>query len=221
MGSEERYEEAKDRYLSREPERLRRDADDPLHRRSELHDRDARQSVRVVETSQLSPDELTSLRTLLDEAWVGEEAFDETDWQHALGGTHFLMEVEGTVRSHVSVVERVLEAGGRAMGTGFVEAVATRREDRGNGHASRLIREANTLIDARYELGALGTGLFRFYGRLGWEPWRGPTGVRTGAGVDRTPDEDGFIMVLRTSRTPSDLDLGALLTCDWRPGDVW
>lgn len=48
-----------------------------------------------------------------------------------------------------------------------------------------------------------------------------PTGVRTATGVGLTPDEDGFIMVLRTLATPPDLDLDALLTCDWRPGDVW
>ena len=221
MSHEDRYHDAKDPYLSREPRRLRRNADETLPRRPKLHDRDAPKSVRVAETSQLSPDELASLRALFDEAWVGEEAFDETDWQHALGGIHFLMEVEGTVRSHVSVVERVLEGGGRAMRTGYVEAVATRNADRSNGYASRLMREANALIEARYELGALGTGLFGFYGQLGWEPWRGPTGVRTGAGVEFTPDEDGFIMVLHTRATPPDLDLDALLTCDWRSGDVW
>ena len=66
----------------------------------------------------------------------------------------------------------------------------------------------------------LGTDLFAFYGQLGWHVWRGPTGVRTDRGVVRIPDEDGFVMVRRTPATP-ELDLEGMLTCDWRPGDVW
>jgi aminoglycoside 2'-N-acetyltransferase I len=101
-----------------------------------------------------------------------------------------------------------------------VEAVATWERDRGRGYATALMRAATALIDDRYELGALGTDLFGFYGQLGWHVWRGPTGVRTDRGVVRTPDEDGFVMVRRTPATP-ELDLEGMLTCDWRPGDVW
>ena len=36
-----------------------------------------------------------------------------------------------------------------------------------------------------------------------------------------TPEEDGLVMVRRTPTTPSDLDLDAPISCDWRPGDVW
>jgi aminoglycoside 2'-N-acetyltransferase I len=163
---------------------------------------------------------ISQLRALFEEAWSGEEAFDDDDWRHAIGGTHFLYEVGGTVRSHVSVVDRVLEADGRPLRTGYVEAVATWERDRGRGYATALMRAATALIDDRYELGALGTDLFGFYGQLGWHVWRGPTGVRTDRGVVRTPDEDGFVMVRRTPATP-ELDLEGMLTCDWRPGDVW
>jgi aminoglycoside 2'-N-acetyltransferase I len=177
--------------------------------------------MRLVTSDQLSPSELEELRTLFDEAWQGEEGFDDDDWAHALGGTHFLMEVDGSVRSHVSVVPRTLVTSGRALQTGYVEAVATRESDRGLGYASELMRAATDFIDDRYQLGALGTELFDFYARVGWERWRGPTSVRTEVGEVATPHEDGFVMVHRTPTTPADLDLEAPISCDWRAGDVW
>jgi len=170
-------------------------------------------------TSELG-DRISRLRALFEEAWSDDEAFDDDDWEHSVGGTHFLYEVDGTVRSHVSVVDRVLEADGRPLRTGYVEAVATWEQDRGRGYASALVREATAFIDDGYELGALGTDLFGFYGRLGWEVWRGPTGVRSDRGVIRTPDEDGFVMFRRTRATP-EIDVAGVLTCDWRVGDVW
>jgi aminoglycoside 2'-N-acetyltransferase I len=69
-------------------------------------------------------------------------------------------------------------------------------------------------------MGALGTGAHHFYERLGWRTWRGPTSVRTVTGERRTPDEDGFVMILTTPTSPA-LDLDLPLSCEWRPGDVW
>jgi hypothetical protein len=45
--------------------------------------------------------------------------------------------------------------------------------------------------------------------------------VRTAGGLVRTPDEDDGIMVLRTRRTPADLDVAGPISCDWRAGDAW
>jgi aminoglycoside 2'-N-acetyltransferase I len=157
---------------------------------------------------------------MFEEAWAGEEPFDDSDWIHATGGTHFLLELDGSVRSHVSVVERRLETNGHELRTGYVEAVATWAVDRGRGFASRLMREATAFIDETFELGALGTDLFGFYRALGWEIWRGPTAVRTSRGLVPTPAEDGFVMVRLTPSTPV-LDLDQPIVCDWRPGDVW
>ncbi len=39
-------------------------------------------------------------------------------------------------------------------------------------------------------------------------------------GERRTPDDDPYIMVLRTPSSPP-LDITAPISCDWRPGDVW
>jgi aminoglycoside 2'-N-acetyltransferase I len=82
------------------------------------------------------------------------------------------------------------------------------------------MREVNAIIRDRFELGALGTGSHHFYERLGWLTWQGPTYVRTSDGLERTPDEDGGILILETPASPP-LDIRAPLSCGWRPGDVW
>ena len=70
-------------------------------------------------------------------------------------------------------------------------------------------------------LGALSTGAHAFYGRLGWERWRGPTYVRTSGGaIERTEDEDDGVMVLRFGPS-ADLDLTLPICCEDRPGDAW
>ena len=69
-------------------------------------------------------------------------------------------------------------------------------------------------------LGALSTGTSEFYGRLGWEPWRGSTFVNGLHGLERTPDDDGGILILRTPRSPH-LDLDGDIVTDWRAGDAW
>lgn len=178
-------------------------------------------SIRLLSTPDLGH-LAVELRALLDAAWAGkEDEFSDTDWGSALGGTHVLLEVGGAIVSHASVVERILESGEHPMRTGYVEAVATRPEQQGNGYATEVMGAVARILDERYELGALDTGLTSFYGRLGWEVWRGRTTVRTGRGMIGTPEEDGLVMVRRTPTTPSDLDLDAPISCDWRPGDVW
>lgn len=177
--------------------------------------------VRVMETSELSRDEQATLREMFDAAWGGEEdEFSDDDWVSATGGTHFLLEIDGMIVSHASVVERVLETADSELLTGYVEAVATRPEHQRLGYATQVMEAVGSFIDERYELGALGTGLSDFYQRFGWMVWRGPTSVRTERGVIATPDEDGLVMIRRTPSTP-EIDLDASISCDWRPGDVW
>lgn len=221
MGHKDRYHDAKDRYLSSEPQRLRRSSDEALPVRSTLYDRGTRVPLRVAETSQLSGDELVRLRAMFDAVWGDKEGqFSGDDWTSAIGGTHFLLEIDGAMVSHASVVERVLETGDRELRTGYVEAVATRPEHQRRGYATQVMQAVGSFVDERYELGALGTGLSAFYERFGWEVWRGPTSVRTERGVIETPDEDGLVMIRRTPTTPA-LDLDFPICCDWRPGDVW
>lgn len=159
------------------------------------------------------------MQALFAAAWP-DGGFSDQDFEHALGGVHWLLEVDGRLVSHASVVERVLEADGVALRTGYVEAVATLPGHEGRGYGSAVMAGAGAHIQDRFELGALGTGRITFYERLGWRVWRGPTFVRLADGPVRTPDEDGFVLVLRTPRTPR-IEMTGALSCDWRPGDVW
>ena len=185
-------------------------------------DGDAPVSIRSLPTDGLSPNEIEVIRAVLDAAfWDDEnERFTEEDWQHSIGGLHVVLELDGRIVSHASVVERELQVAGRPLRTGYVEAVATAPGFQGRGYGTRVLEVIGGAIDAGYELGALGTGEIGFYERLGWRVWQGPTSVRTAAGERRTPDEDGGIMVLLTRATPP-IDLGAPISCEWRPGDVW
>jgi aminoglycoside 2'-N-acetyltransferase I len=178
--------------------------------------------VRAVHTPELTPVELAQIRSLLWAAFADDQdgRFSEDDWQHALGGTHFVTEIDGQIVAHASVVQRELHVAGKPLRTGYVEAVATRPDLQGRGHGTAVMREADALIERDFELGALGTGSQGFYERLGWQIWRGPSAVRTDDGDQPTPDEDGYIMVLHTPATPP-LEVTAPISCEWRDGDVW
>lgn len=177
--------------------------------------------VRRLSSDELTLREAASLRSLFDAAWPDpEDAFSDEDLDHALGGMHFVVETDGAIVSHASVVERELHTGGHRLATGYVEGVATLPEHRRSGLGSAIMTEVGAHIDRTFALGALGTGLHDFYGRLGWTTWKGPTFVRTDSGIVPTPEEDGFVMV-RLTPTSSELDLSAPISCDWRPGDVW
>lgn len=146
--------------------------------------------------------------------------FTEEDWQHSIGGVHFVLDVDGAVVTHASVVVRELHVAGVPIRTGYVEAVATEPARQGEGYGSAVMRDVNSYIDENFALGALGTGSQGFYERLGWQIWRGPSFVRAAGGPEPTPDEDGYIMILPTPTSPA-LDLNAPISCEWRPGDVW
>jgi aminoglycoside 2'-N-acetyltransferase I len=178
--------------------------------------------LRRLLTTELAPEEITAIRQLLALAFGPEEdeRFGEHDWEHALGGMHFVLDLDGVIVGHASVVERELQIDGRALRTGYVEAVGVAPDRQGAGFGSQVMTDVNAWITERFELGALGTGRHRFYERLGWRTWAGPTSVRTVEGTQRTPDEDGDILVLETPSSPP-LDLGAAISCEWRPGDVW
>jgi aminoglycoside 2'-N-acetyltransferase I len=178
--------------------------------------------LRRLPTSELTRAEIQSIRALMDTAFGTDEdeRFTDDDWQHALGGVHFVLELEGQIVAHAAVVERLIHVGGRELRTGYVEAVATSPERQGMSLGSIVMTDVTDHIRESFELGALGTGRQSFYRRLGWQNWAGPSSVRTSAGEQPTPDEDGFIMVLATPNSPP-LDLAAPISCDWRPGDAW
>ncbi len=178
--------------------------------------------LRSLSTDELTQDEIAVIRELLIDAFGAdeEERFEEDDWQHAIGGMHFLAEVEGEIVAHASVVEREIHVHDRPLRTGYVEAVATAPPHQGKGIGTRVMRDVGSYIGSRFQLGVLGTGSQGFYERLGWRTWRGPSAVRMSDGLRATPDDDGYILVLTTPFSPA-LDPDAAISCEWRPGDVW
>jgi aminoglycoside 2'-N-acetyltransferase I len=173
--------------------------------------------VRTAHTSELDAATLTAARALL------EDVFDDMtghDWEHALGGIHALVWEGPELIGHGSVIQRRLLAGGRALRTGYVEAVGVRADRRGRGHGAALMDVLERVVRGAYELGALGATDVgaAFYAARGWRLWQGPTSALTPAGIKRTQEEGGCIYVFPPG---GPLDLSGELTCDWREGDLW
>ena len=183
------------------------------------HDHDVQ--VRALQTSELSDADIAGIQALLSAAFQHDEhgGFTHDDWLHAIGGTHVMLQVDGAIVGHASIVQRALEIAGRPVRTGYVEAVAIAPELQRQGLGSVLMGVINLHLHA-YDLGALGTGSQPFYQRLGWLIWQGPTGVRVDGEFQPTPDEDGYILVLPTPTSPP-FQLTDAISCNWRPGDVW
>jgi aminoglycoside 2'-N-acetyltransferase I len=175
-------------------------------------------AVHTAHTADLDAATLGAARGLLD-AVFGADLTDE-DWEHALGGMHALVWEDGELVGHASVVQRRLLHGGRALRTGYVEAVAVHPDHRRRGLGGALMAELERVVRGAYELGALGAsdeGAALYLAR-GWQRWQGRTYALTPSGVERTEEEDDAIFVLPVS---VQLDLTGDLTCDWRDGDVW
>jgi aminoglycoside 2'-N-acetyltransferase I len=174
--------------------------------------------VRTAHTADLDRATLEAAHALLDAAFAGD--FDEHDWEHALGGIHALVWEGDELVAHGSVIQRRLLHGGRALRTGYVEAVAVNADRRGRGHGAAVMAALEPVIRRAYDLGALGASDIgaRLYVARGWQQWQGPTWALTPTGLRRTKDEDGGVYVLPGA---APLDLSGDLACDWRDGDVW
>ncbi len=176
--------------------------------------------IRVVPSAALSSGEWSELTDLCVAAF--DEPWDDY-WQDIGPGVHVLSEQpDGGIVAHAAIVDRLLYPGDGVLRAGYVEAVAVWPDRQRHGLGTRVMEVINGMIDERYELGALGTGSHDFYARLGWVTWQGPTWIRQPDGRrDRSPDEDGGIMVRRTPTTPPGLDPSLPMAVDWRPGEVW
>jgi aminoglycoside 2'-N-acetyltransferase I len=175
-------------------------------------------AVRTAHTAELDRGTLGAVRSLLDAAFAG--SFSDADWDHALGGVHALAWEGDLLVAHAAVVGRRLLHAGRALRTGYVEAVAVRADRRGRGHGAAVLGAVERVVRGAYLLGALSAtdAGARLYERRGWRRWRGPTFALTPEGVVRTGDDDGSVHVLEAEAA---LDLDGQLTCDWRDGAVW
>jgi aminoglycoside 2'-N-acetyltransferase I len=175
-------------------------------------------TLRTAHTSALDPATLRTARALLDQVF---DDMTDADWEHSLGGIHALAYDGTELVGHASVIQRRLLHAGRAMRTGYVEAVAVRQDHRRRGVGSTLMRALEEVIKGAYDLGALGAtdeGAV-FYAARGWQLWAGPTSTLTPDGIRRTEEDDGAVFVLPVAGVT--LDLTGELTCDWRDGDVW
>jgi aminoglycoside 2'-N-acetyltransferase I len=174
--------------------------------------------IQTAHTGDLDPAVLAAARALLEEVFT--EGLDEHDWEHALGGIHALAWEDGVLVGHASLILRRLLHQGRALRTGYVEAVGVRASVRRRGHGGAMMGALERLIRRAYDLGALGATdhAAAFYAGRGWKVWEGLTSALTPDGVKRTAAEDGGIHVLPAA---APLDLSGSLTCDWRDGDLW
>ena len=178
--------------------------------------------TRTLQTDELEPADLDELTRVCEAAF--ERSF-ESVWQRVGPGLHVLGEIAGRVVAHAMIVDRQVYLGhepDQALDVGYVENVATLPEQQGHGFGATVMREAGRIIGQEYGLGALATGSNGFYERLGWETWAGPTFVRMPDGQRvRSAGEDGHVMILRTPRSPADLDLGGPIAVDWRADEPW
>jgi aminoglycoside 2'-N-acetyltransferase I len=174
--------------------------------------------LRIAHTADLDSVTVKAARALLDDVFAGEVTDD--DWEHALGGMHALVWEGPALIGHASLIQRRLLHHGRALRTGYVEAVAVRADRQRHGHGGVMMAALERLLRCAYDLGALGAtdeGA-RFYQARGWQLWRGPSSALTPDGIRPTPDDDGAIYVFELA-VPLDFD--GELTCDWRDSDVW
>ncbi|MFJ1755927.1 GNAT family N-acetyltransferase [Kitasatospora sp. NPDC088134] len=176
-------------------------------------------TVRTVHTAELDPATRRAARDLLFEVFGAE--MTEEDWTHCLGGLHVLAHEGAELIGHAAVVQRRLSSGGRILRVGYVEGVVVRADHRRRGVGGRLMAEAERIVYAAYDLGALGASEegIPFYLSRGWLPWTGPTWALGPQGRMRTAEEDGGIYLFGGGR---ELDPSADLTLlEWREGEVW
>jgi len=174
--------------------------------------------IRIAHTADLDAATRAAARALLDDVFDGE--LTDEDWEHCQGGLHALAYDGDELIGHAAVIQRRLAYEGVALRAGYVEGVGVSKRHRRRGHADALMAALERVIDAGYDLGALGASdmALPFYAQRGWVAWEGPLSILTPDGIVPTPEEQGGILVLNAGA----LDVTRPLLCaDWRPGDVW
>ena len=162
--------------------------------------------VQVVQREELSADDLAGLLAWLEEAYgdpIG--SWRRETWTDIGPGPHFMVHDTGAeLLAHACIDWVPVTLGDVTLAAGYLEVVATRLDSRRKGLGSLVVEAAQREIEARAEIGFLGTGTMPFYERLGWIRWTGPTSVTERDGsITRTPEEDDAIMALVLPRTPA------------------
>jgi len=177
-------------------------------------------TARLIHTSDLDNETRQHAHQMVTEAFDGFAEYTDSDWEHALGGMHAIIQYRGALIAHASVVQRRLLHQGAALRCGYVEGVAVREDWRRQGLAHAVMDAIEQVIRGAYQVGALSASPAgeHIYRPRGWLHWQGPTSVLAPSGIIRTPDDDGSIFVLPVG---VHMDPKADLVCDWRDGDVW
>lgn len=80
-----------------------------------------------------------------------------------------LCKVDGKIVSAVQIVRRTIRVRGQKVSIAGIANVATHPQHRGQGYSTRLMEEAQSVIDEEdFVFGLLFTGIHDFYRRLGW-----------------------------------------------------
>ena len=179
--------------------------------------------VRTVQSRDADRDELCVAEQLVKKSFGA--GFRDDDWRHGLGGTHvFVNDDTHTLLGHAAVVSRVIRHGNIALRVGYVEAVAVRSDCQGRGLGRALVDHVESIVHANYQLGALNAidSAVPFYLHRGWTLWTGATAAIDHAGdIIVTSHVEDRIMLLSSMLHSREYDQSAVLTCDWRSGDLW
>lgn len=160
---------------------------------------------------------LARVHELLALAYEGD--FTAEDWEHAIGGVHFLGFIDDELIAHGAVVSRLMDFDHATIDVGYVEAIAVHPAHQGSGHGTTLMHAITEYCESTYDVSMLSTDEHDFYARLGWQRFMGESYVRSEQGIARTPDEDdGLMLLLPDTHTAL---LTAKVTCEDRSGDAW
>lgn len=171
-------------------------------------------SILRAATHELSSHQITELKQFLHDAFDGE--FSDEDFEHCVGGVHFLLMVEGTLIGHASVIERALRIDTTELRIGYLEAMAIAELSRGKGWGSHLLTSVNDYIRLQFGAGALSTGDNSFYTHAGWQTWHGPSHIIRDQQWFASPEEDGGIMTLDIEGSRMEP-----IAIEHRAGDAW
>ena len=171
--------------------------------------------IDVVRRKHISESVLSEVLDLCSEAYGMDYLPFLTSFEDA---THVLGTYCGRLVSHALWITRWLQYSRLPFWrTAYVEAVATGKRYRNRDFATLVMKRlAEEIKD--FDIGALSTGSFDFYARLGWMLWRGPLSIRKEGELIPTPGDS--VMVLSLPGTP-ELDLDAPLSIEWRQGELW
>ena len=157
------------------------------------------------------------IRNLLNDAYEGD--YSEQDWQHTFGGARFIGTLDEQIVAHAAVVPREVLINELPRTIGYLEGVAVSPKFQSQGLGSQLIQHVSDFCRSSYEISMLSTDEFDFYGKFGWQRFKGTSGVMQDSVKSFTPEEDDGLMYLAGNSTDS-IEISTAY-CDWREGDCW